>query len=114
MRWKYDHYESNTPASGEGAWLELDRIIHVDWRHAVSDGFCVSPERFTSITNETYPALGQGYGVGRCDRDRQSRDRLEDFRGVFDRWSKITVSYSCDRAAVRRLVRIICTALLFT
>jgi len=53
MRWKYDHYESNTPASGEGAWLELDRIIHVDWRHAVSDGFCVSPEGFTSITNET-------------------------------------------------------------
>lgn len=51
MRWKSDRWISDPPAPGEGAWLGLDRLIHVDWRRAAADGFCISSEGFTELVD---------------------------------------------------------------
>jgi hypothetical protein len=53
MRWQSDRWILNPPAPGEAAWLRLERIVHVDWRRAAAEGFCVSPEGFTRIGTAT-------------------------------------------------------------
>jgi hypothetical protein len=47
MRWRSRRWIAEPPAAGEGAWLELDRIVGLDWRAAAVDGFCISREGFT-------------------------------------------------------------------
>jgi len=47
MRWKNAQYESNSPALGQGTWLDLDRVVRTDWRRAGTNGFCISPLGFT-------------------------------------------------------------------
>lgn len=49
MRWKSDRYSAASSAPGQGAWLTLPRLMNVDWRRAVVDGFCISPQGFSSI-----------------------------------------------------------------
>lgn len=53
MRWQSDRWMPDPPAPGEGAWLGLERIVHLDWRRAAVKGFCISPEGFTEIGKET-------------------------------------------------------------
>ena len=50
MRWQSARWMSDPPAPGEAAWLSLDRIIHVDWRRAATEGFCISPAGFTPLS----------------------------------------------------------------
>jgi hypothetical protein len=47
MRWQSARWINNPPARGEAAWVGRD-IIRLDWRRAAAEGFCVSPEGFTS------------------------------------------------------------------
>ena len=47
MRWHSARWINNPPAPGEAAWVGRDRIVHVDWRRAAVEGFCISPEGFT-------------------------------------------------------------------
>jgi len=56
MRWQSDRWISDPPSPGEAAWLRLPRIVHVDWRRAAVEGFCVSPEGFTNIGLSTAPS----------------------------------------------------------
>ena len=49
MRWQSARWMSNRPAPTEGAWLKLDRVVQLDWRHAAADGFCISPAGFTPL-----------------------------------------------------------------
>jgi hypothetical protein len=53
MRWKSDRWMPEPPAQREGAWLGLERLVHVDWRYAAGNGFCISPEGFTEISPST-------------------------------------------------------------
>ncbi len=55
MRWQSDRWISDPPSPGEAAWLRLPRIVHVDWRSAAAEGFCISPEGFTKIGLSTAP-----------------------------------------------------------
>jgi hypothetical protein len=48
MRWQSARWMNDPPAEGEAAWLQLERIVNVDWRAAASSGFCVSPRGFTA------------------------------------------------------------------
>ena len=48
MRWQSGRWINDPPQPGEAAWVERD-IIQMDWRRAVTDGFCISPEGFTPI-----------------------------------------------------------------
>jgi len=54
MRWKSERWITNRPAPGEGAWLGLERIVHVDWRSAAAKGFCISSDGFNEILGR-YP-----------------------------------------------------------
>jgi hypothetical protein len=56
MRWQSDRWMPDPPAPGEAAWLRLSRIVHVDWRQAAAEGFCVSPEGFIRIGPSTSPS----------------------------------------------------------
>jgi hypothetical protein len=47
MRWQSRRWMAQPPGEGEGAWLELDRVVRFDWREAARSGFCVSREGFT-------------------------------------------------------------------
>lgn len=47
MRWQSRRWMGQAPAEGEGAWLDLDRVVRVDWRQAAADGFCVGRDGFT-------------------------------------------------------------------
>ena len=49
MRWKSDRWMADTLAPGEAAWQGLERLVHVNWRRAASEGFCISPEGFTEM-----------------------------------------------------------------
>ena len=49
MRWKSNRYVDSSPAPGQGVWLNLDRLVHIDWRRATTQGFCISPQGFTAI-----------------------------------------------------------------
>jgi len=49
MRWKSLRYLASSPAPGQGAWLNLDHLVHIDWPHAATHGFCISPAGFTAI-----------------------------------------------------------------
>lgn len=49
MRWQSGRWIAKPPAPTEAAWLKLDRIVHVDWRRAATEGFCISAEGFTPI-----------------------------------------------------------------
>ncbi|MFY9820722.1 MAG: DUF6625 family protein [Thermoanaerobaculia bacterium] len=57
MRWQSGRWMSDPPLPGEAAWLSLERIIHVDWRRAATEGFCISPAGFTQIS-PSYPPFG--------------------------------------------------------
>jgi len=48
MRWQSARWINNPPVAGEAAWVGRD-IIHVDWRAAGAEGFCISPSGFTPI-----------------------------------------------------------------
>ncbi|MBV8227913.1 MAG: hypothetical protein JO232_22290 [Verrucomicrobia bacterium] len=48
MRWQSARWMNDPPAEGEAAWLQLERIVNVDWRAAASSGFCISPRGFTA------------------------------------------------------------------
>ena len=48
MRWQSAHWINDPPVPGEAAWVGCD-IIHLDWRAAAADGFCISPRGFTPI-----------------------------------------------------------------
>ena len=50
MRWQSDRWMPTPPAPGEAAWLGLERIVHIDWRRAAANGFCISREGFTEIS----------------------------------------------------------------
>jgi len=57
MRWQSDRWmPADAPAPGEGAWTELERIVHVDWHRADIEGFCISPEGFTELRPTTLPS----------------------------------------------------------
>jgi len=49
MRWKSLRYLASSPAPGQGAWLNLDHLVHIDWPSAATHGFCISPAGFTAI-----------------------------------------------------------------
>jgi hypothetical protein len=49
MRWKSERYKAASSAAGQGSWLELERLVRVDWRRAAAEGFCISPQGFTQI-----------------------------------------------------------------
>ena len=49
MRWKSVRYLASSPAPGQGAWLKLDRLVHIDWHRAADEGFCINPHGFTAI-----------------------------------------------------------------
>jgi hypothetical protein len=49
MRWKTGRYMQNPPVQGEGAWVGLKNVVHMDWRQLAADGFCISPAGFTHI-----------------------------------------------------------------
>ena len=49
MRWKSLRYVDSSPAPGQGAWLNLDHLVHIDWPSAATNGFCISPAGFTAI-----------------------------------------------------------------
>ena len=48
MRWQSAHWINSPPVPGEAVWVGRE-LIHTDWRHAVTKGFCISPAGFTSI-----------------------------------------------------------------
>jgi len=50
MRWQSARWMNDPPAEGEAAWLQLERIVNVDWRSAASSGFCISPRGFTALS----------------------------------------------------------------
>lgn len=52
MRWQSGRWQSDFPAPGEAAWIGLEQIVRLDWRVAVTDGFCISPAGFTPIGPE--------------------------------------------------------------
>lgn len=49
MRWQSARWMPASPAPTEAAWQQLSRLVHVDWRRAGSEGFCISPEGFTPV-----------------------------------------------------------------
>lgn len=50
MRWKALYpMREEPPAAEEGAWCSLDRLVHVDWRRAAREGYCISRAGFTPI-----------------------------------------------------------------
>jgi hypothetical protein len=49
MRWQSGRWMPNPPAPTEAAWVQLERVVHVDWRTAITEGFCISPAGFTRI-----------------------------------------------------------------
>jgi hypothetical protein len=49
MRWKSERYKAASSAAGQGSWLELERLVSVDWRRAAAEGFCISPQGFTQV-----------------------------------------------------------------
>jgi len=49
MRWQSGRWMPTSPAPTEAAWLELDSVVHCDWRDAADNGFCISPEGFSGI-----------------------------------------------------------------
>jgi hypothetical protein len=52
MRWQSGRWQPDFPAPGEAAWVGLEQIVRLDWRLAVTDGFCISPAGFTPIGPE--------------------------------------------------------------
>jgi len=48
MRWHSNRWTSDPPKTGEGAWVGRN-IMHIDWRRAAVDGFCISARGFSEI-----------------------------------------------------------------
>jgi hypothetical protein len=48
MRWQSARWINDPPLPDEAAWVGRD-IIHVDWRRAAAEGFCIGPEGFSPI-----------------------------------------------------------------
>jgi hypothetical protein len=49
MRWKSGHHRLHLPVPGEGAWVDLKMVIQGDWRRLAAEGFCISPQGFSSL-----------------------------------------------------------------
>jgi hypothetical protein len=52
MRWQSAHWINDPPEPGEAAWIGRD-IVHMDWRCAAEDGFCISVDGFTPIERKS-------------------------------------------------------------
>jgi hypothetical protein len=48
MRWQSAPWINTPPMPGEAPWVGRE-IVHTDWRHAATEGFCISPAGFTPI-----------------------------------------------------------------
>jgi hypothetical protein len=42
------HWINTQPTPVEASWVGRE-LIHTDWRHVATEGFCISPAGFTSI-----------------------------------------------------------------
>jgi tetratricopeptide (TPR) repeat protein len=54
MRWQSPRWINDPPQPGEAMWVGRE-IVHMDWRLAGSEGFCISPAGFTSIDPSSQP-----------------------------------------------------------
>ena len=46
MRWKSARYAADPPVEGEASWLQLDRIVNIEWQRASVEGFSISRRGF--------------------------------------------------------------------
>ena len=54
MRWQSPRWINDPPQPGEAAWVGR-QIVHMDWRLARSEGFCISSAGFTSLDPSSRP-----------------------------------------------------------
>jgi hypothetical protein len=59
MRWRSLRYMLEPKIEGEGAWLQLNRLVNIDWQLASSSGFCISREGFLPIAAGSLEGLGR-------------------------------------------------------
>jgi hypothetical protein len=62
MRWQSGRWIQDPPVPGEAAWLGLDRIVHLGWERAATEGFCISPRGITAIDCDPEAAATAGPG----------------------------------------------------
>lgn len=77
MRWQSPRWINDPPQPGEASWVGRE-IVHVDWRLACSEGFCISSAGFTSIDQSLQPIGWPAHpAIDRAHSDRLSGTALQ-------------------------------------